>query len=217
MKPIGRLHVLTDYHFQQRHSHAQLAQLAIEGGADTVQFREKYAPVRHVLHSADRIALVCREAGIPLIVDDRLDVALAVGASGIHLGQQDLAIPRAREIVPEAFLIGGSATTLEEALRVQDDGADYIGFGPVFPTRSKDSPASVKGVDRLARVCAAVSIPVIAIAGITPERVHSVLATGAWGIAVMSAIVVDSNPLQATRRFRQEIDRFTAQQTRPPD
>lgn len=215
MKPIGRLHVLTDYHFQQRHSHAQLARLVIQGGADMIQFREKYAPVRHALHAADRIAAVCRDEGVPLIVDDRLDVALAVGAQGLHLGQLDLPVSRARRILPAEFVLGASASTLQQALQAQEEGADYIGFGPVFPTHSKDNPASVKGLDTLASVCSVLSIPVIAIAGITAERVRPVLAAGAWGVAVMSAIVVDEDQEAATLRFRREIDQFVAQEPEP--
>lgn len=208
MKSIGRLHVLTDFHFQQGLSHAQLAEKAIAGGADTIQFREKYAPVRHTLYSAERTAAVCHREGVLLIVDDRLDVAQAAGAGGLHLGQQDLPVSRARQVLPPGFVLGATATNLEQARLAQEEGADYIGFGPVFPTRSKDSPASVKGLTVLASVCAALSIPVIGIAGITPERVRPVLAAGAWGVAVMSAIVLDKDPTDATRRFRREIDLF---------
>lgn len=203
---VGRLHVLTDYHFQQRFSHAELAALAVKGGADTVQFRDKGNDVRHVLRQAQETARVCNERQIPLIIDDRVDVALAVQADGVHLGQLDLPVAAARRILGRERIVGASATTIDQALRAEDDGADYIGFGPVFPTSSKANPASVKGLAGLRDVCRAVAVPVIAIAGITVERIEMVLEAGAHGAAVMSAISLAADPAEATRRFRLRLD-----------
>lgn len=208
---VGRLHVLTDFHFQQRFSHAELAQLAISGGADTVQFRQKAGTPRDWLPCLRPVVRVCREAGVPVLVDDRLDLALAAGTDGVHLGQLDLPIKEAR-VVMDAFpgpvrLLGATATTAAEALAAEADGADYIGFGPVYPTGSKASPASVKGLRGLAEACRAVSIPVIAIAGITPERVPEVLRAGAWGVAVMTAVTTADDPEAATAAFREALER----------
>lgn len=208
---VGRLHVLTDFHFQQRHSHAALARLAVAGGADTVQFRQKAGTVRDLLANLRPVVAVCREAGVPLVVDDHLDLALAVGADGVHLGQLDLPVADARAVLDRCGgptrLVGATATTAEEAAAAEAAGADYVGFGPVFPTGSKANPASVKGLAGLARACAAVRIPVVAIAGITPERVRAVLEAGAHGVAVMTAVTTAPDPWAATARFREEIER----------
>jgi thiamine-phosphate pyrophosphorylase len=207
---IGRLHVLTDFLFQQRFSHAELATAAAAGGADTIQFRQKDGGVRPRLVELRRTVEACRQAGVPLLVDDHVDLALVVGASGVHVGQYDLPVDAVRSIVPPAFIIGASATSASDALAAERAGADYIGFGPVFPTGSKRNPASVKGLYGLQAACEAVSIPVIAIAGITPERVREVLDAGAHGVAVMTAISTASDPIEATGRFRRQIDGWLA-------
>jgi len=192
---IGRVHIITDYYFQQRWPASQLARLAIEGGADTIQFRQKRGPVTHKLHEAERVSRICATAGVPLIVNDEIAIGLAVGAAGIHLGQLDFPIGVARRILPTGMILGATCTTLAEARHAVDEGADYLGFGPVFHTSSKDNLASVKGLDGLSRVCAAVDVPVIAIAGITPERVPEVLAAGAYGVAVMTVVSLASDPV----------------------
>ncbi|HET6568558.1 MAG TPA: thiamine phosphate synthase [Rhodothermales bacterium] len=200
--------MLTDFHFQQRYSHAELARQAIAGGADTIQFRQKTGEIRAVLHEAELAARVCRDAGVPLLVDDRVDLTLAIDAEGVHLGQLDLPVAIARKVLGPEAVIGATATTVRHALRAQDEGADYIGFGPVFETRSKANPASVKGLEGLAEVCAAVSIPVIAIAGITVERVRPVMEAGAYGFAVMSAVTTAPSPTEAAAAFRLELEQF---------
>ncbi len=206
MPRLGRLHVLTDFHLQQRFSHAELARRAVAGGADTIQFRQKAGGVRHKLHEARRVAAVCAEADVPLIIDDHLDVALAVGADGVHLGRRDFPIGEARQILGPGAILGATATTAQHARRAETAGADYVGFGPVFPTRSKDRPAAVKGLRGLTAACRAVDIPVIAIAGITPERVRPALEAGAYGVAVLSGVVCADDPEAAASRFRRALD-----------
>lgn len=213
---VGRLHVLTDFHFQQRFSHADLARLALRGGADVIQFRQKMGTVRHQLHEARRVAAVCRDFGATLLIDDRLDLTLAVVADGTHLGQTDFPIADARRILGPDAILGATATTLVQARKAEADGADYIGFGPVFPTHSKMNPASVKGLEGLATTCASVSIPVIAIAGITAERIADVLAAGAYGVAVMTAITCSPDPEAATRQFRAALDVALYDKARQP-
>jgi len=207
---IGRLHILTNIRLQKQFSHAELARLACEGGANVIQFRQKEGTVRERLTMLLDVAAVCTATGVQLIVDDHLDLALAVGADGVHLGQQDLPVETARTILDRlsgpTHLIGATCTTTEQARIAEKFGADYIGFGPVFPTTSKANPASVKGLEGLAEVCAAVSIPVIAIGGITVERVRSVLEAGAHGVAVLSAVVSAGQPKRASALFREEID-----------
>jgi thiamine-phosphate pyrophosphorylase len=205
-KVLGRLHVITDFHMQQRFSHAELAERAIRGGADSIQFRQKHGGIRNMLIGADNVQGVCREAGVPLIVDDRIDVALSVEAAGVHLGQRDFPIGKARAVVGPDVLVGATATTAEQAASAYEAGADYIGFGPVFPTSSKRNPESVKGPEGLAAACEAVPIPVLAIGGITPDRVQPVLEAGAHGVAVLSAIVATDDPETAANRFRTVMD-----------
>lgn len=203
---LGRLHVITDFHMQQRLSHAELARFAIRGGADTIQFRQKHGGVRNQLISARETRAVCSDASTPLIVDDRLDITLAIDADGVHLGQQDFPIDEARAVLGPDVIIGATCTKTSQVVTAYEQGADYIGFGPVFKTRSKRNPDSVKGLRRLADACDAVPIPVIAIGGITHDRVRSILEAGAYGVAVLSAVVTATNPERATARFRAAID-----------
>ena len=208
--PVGRLHVLTDFHFQQRLSHAEVARLSAAGGADTVQFRHKTGTARDRLAGLRPTVAACRAAGVPCLVDDHLDLALAAGADGVHLGALDLPVADARAVLDRlgGGLVGATATTAEAAREAGAAGADYVGFGPVFPTSSKANPASVKGLAGLARACAAVRVPVIAIAGVTPERVGPCLDAGAWGVAVMTAVTTAPDVEAAAARFREAVERW---------
>ncbi|MFB6099403.1 MAG: thiamine phosphate synthase [Salinibacter sp.] len=205
-KQIGRLHVLTDFHLQQDFDHAELAQFAIRGGADTIQFRQKHGGIQNKLVQARSVATVCADASTTLIVDDRIDVAQAVDAAGVHLGQRDFPLDAARSVLGEEMIIGATATDTQQAVEAYELGADYIGFGPVFPTSSKRNPKSVKGPEGLSDACEAVPIPVIAIGGITHDRVRTALEAGAHGVAVLSAVATATDPEQATARFRASID-----------
>ena len=207
--PVGRLHVLTDFHFQQRLSHAEVAREAAAGGADAVQFRQKAGTVRARLANLRPVVAACRAAGVACLVDDHLDLALAAHADGVHLGALDLPVGAARAILDRwgGGLVGATATTAAGARAAEAAGADYVGFGPVFPTGSKASPASVKGLAGLAAACAAVRVPVLAIAGVTPERVGPCLEAGAWGVAVMTAVTTAPDPAAATAAFREALER----------
>jgi len=202
---IGRLHIITDFYLQQQISHAELAIQAIEGGADVIQFRQKRGGIRNKLIAARKLKIVCEEAGVPLIINDHLNIAQALGA-GAHLGQDDFPLPEAREILGSGVIIGATATTAEQARQAYEDGADYIGFGPVFTTQSKFNRSSTKGVEGLAAACDAVPIPVIAIAGITSDRVQPALDAGAHGVAVLSAVATADSPKRATARIRAALD-----------
>ncbi len=203
---IGRLHVLTDFHLQQQRSHAELARLVIRGGADTVQFRQKHGGIQNILIEARKVAKVCQDASIPLLIDDRVDVAQATDASGVHLGQEDFPIDEARAILGPDAIIGATATKTAQVAEAYQMGADYIGFGPVFPTTSKRNPKSVKGPEGVRDASEAVPIPIIAIGGITHDRVRPALEAGAHGVAVLSAICTANSPERATARFRAAID-----------
>jgi len=203
---VGRLHVLTDFHLQQEHSHAELARMAIRGGADSIQFRQKHGGIQNLLIEARSVAQVCRDASIPLIVDDRVDVMQAVDAAGVHLGQRDFPVDEARALLGPGVTIGATATKKHQVVDAYEMGADYVGFGPVFPTTSKRNPKSVKGPEGVHEASEAVPIPIIAIGGITHDRVRPALAAGAYGVAVLSAVCTANNPERATARFRAAID-----------
>lgn len=200
-KSIGRLHVITDTMLQSRYSHFELARMAIAGGADTIQFRQKTGSTREMIEAARGLIGLCKKTGAAFIVNDRLDVAIAAEADGVHLGQDDFPIPLARKLIGDDKLIGGSAATLEEAKKCLEDGADYVGFGPVFPTSSKNDAGPVSGVETLIRVVQDIPLPIIAIGGVNAKNAPDVMRAGAHGIAVISAVCCQANPEQATRRL----------------
>jgi thiamine-phosphate pyrophosphorylase len=152
------------------------------------------------------MAAVCRKAGVPLIVNDRIDVAIAADADGVHLGQSDFPIPLARRLLGEEKIIGGSAATMEEARICLAEGADYVGFGPVYTTGSKDDAGPVSGPSVLRQVVETIPLPIIAIGGITVDNVPEVMRAGAHGIAVISAVCCQLDPEGATRSLREALE-----------
>ncbi|MBM4430478.1 MAG: thiamine phosphate synthase, partial [Chloroflexi bacterium] len=181
------LYVLTDAGLSRGRSHLQVVRAAIEGGATAIQYREKQASTRCQLEEALALRRLTREAGVPFIVNDRLDVALAAEADGLHVGQDDLPATIARRWMGRDKILGVSATNLQEALQAEQDGADYLGAGPVFATPTKADAAPPMGVEGLAEICRRVSIPVVAIGGINAENAAAVIKAGADGVAVISA------------------------------
>jgi len=200
---IGALHVLTDTLLQSRFSHVELAEMAAAGGADVIQFRQKRGSTRELIETAIRMKRACQEKGVALIVNDRIDVAIAARADGVHLGQEDFPIPLARELLGKDCIIGGSAATVEEAKKCLAEGADYVGFGPVFPTGSKDDAGPVSGTHVLKQIVEMIPLPIVAIGGIGLENTSAILQAGAHGIAVISAVCCQDDPRQATRRLRE--------------
>ena len=152
MEKIGELHVITDTTIQSRFTHAELAAMAIAGGADTIQFRQKDGSTRELIESAQAVQSVCGAHKISLIVNDRADIALAVEATGAHFGQDDLPITVGRRILPPEMIIGASARTEEKILEAISAGADYIGFGPIYQTASKPDAELPKGLEALRRM-----------------------------------------------------------------
>lgn len=206
VKPIGRLHVITDTVLQARFSHEELARLAIAGGAGAIQFRQKQGSTRELIETARAMQAVCRRLRVPLIVNDRLDVALAVEADGVHLGQDDFPMAQAREILGPEKIIGGSASTLEEARLCQGQAVDYIGLGPVYPTGSKADASPAGGLDLVRRVARELALPVIAIGGIGAANAAEVRAAGAHGVAVISAVCCQDDPSAAATALLRALD-----------
>lgn len=203
----GRLHVLTDIHIQDRHGHRQLAAMAAAGGADVLQFRDKRPlTTRELMELAAGLPNAVAGGQCQLLVNDRVDVACAIGAAGVHLGRDDLPVAIARRLLPPGSLIGGTANSLDEAIAVAATGVDYLGVGPIYGTRTKANPAPVMGLDTLAAIVRAVPQPVIAIGSITAQRIAEVMATGAHGVAVVSAVVCAPDPVAATARCREALN-----------
>lgn len=177
---------------------------AVQGGATAVQLRDPAATGRELCELA--AALVARLAGtgVPLLVDDRLDVALAAGADGVHLGQSDVPAPDARRLAGPGFLIGWSVhdeRELDEVRRWPAGTVDYLGIGPVFPTRTKADAKEPLGVDGLRALVATSPLPCVAIGGISLQRAAEVWATGVAGLAVVSAVCSADDPADAARRL----------------
>jgi thiamine-phosphate diphosphorylase len=177
----------------------RLAGLAMAGGASVVQLRDKRGAAADTLFLAREIAALCRPAGAFFVVNDRVDVALAAGADGVHLGQRDLPVDAARRIAGDRLIVGCSTNTIEEAKGAIDAGADYVGVGAMFPTSSKHDTRPA-GLERLRTIRAAVRAPIVAIGGITPENAGSVIEAGADMIAVIGALANATDPA-ATARF----------------
>ena len=201
MKKIGRLHVITDTALQSKFSHLELARMAIAGGADTIQFRQKEGSTRKLIEIAQQLKQICTGMGVTFIVNDRLDVAIASDSDGVHLGQDDFPILLARDLLGDQKIIGGSAVTLEEARKCLDEGADYVGFGPVYPTTSKADAGPVAGINLMKEVIDKVPLPLIAIGGVNKDNTPEVIRAGAHGIAVISAVCCQQDPEQATREL----------------
>ena len=205
MKNIGVLHVITDTALQSRFTHAELAELASEGGADTVQFRQKHGTTRELIAMAQDMQTICVQHKVPLIVNDRADIALAVGATGTHFGQDDMPVSIGRQILSTKAIIGASARTEDKILEAISEGADYIGFGPIYGTTSKSDAEMPKGLERLRRMCDIAACPVIAIGGISVQTAGDVIRAGAHGIAVISAVCAHPEPTVATQALLNEI------------
>jgi len=199
---LPKLYALTDARLSGL-SHAEQLRLLAAGGARLIQLREKHAGPREFARDAAAAVAVARSLGVLVVVNDRVDIALACGADGVHLGQDDLDPSAARRLVGPDFLIGYSTHTLEQALAAARLPVDYVAFGPVFPTSTKERPDAVVGLELLRRVRDALdpALPLVAIGGITTENARRVLAAGADSVAVASALV--GAPDEIERRTRE--------------
>jgi thiamine-phosphate pyrophosphorylase len=162
---------------------------AIRGGATMVQLREKTWTTRDLVEAGRRLLAITRPTDVPLIINDRVDVALAIDADGVHVGQDDLPVPEARRLLGPDKIVGTSAGTVEEARQAEVDGADYIGVGSIFATSSKADAGDAIGPEALRRIREAVHIPIVAIGGITAANAAAAIAAGAHGVAVIAAVV----------------------------
>jgi thiamine-phosphate pyrophosphorylase len=204
---LWRLHVLTDSKASRGRSHLQVAEAAIAGGADVLQLRDKEAPSGRLYLEALQLRMLTRDAKVPFIVNDRLDIALAVDADGVHVGQADLPASVVRKIMGPGKILGVSVATVEEAIRAEKDGADYLGVGPVFEARgTKPDTVEPLGVDCIARIRRRCRLPIVAIGGIHADNARKVREAGADGVAVISAIVSADDISSATGRLKRILE-----------
>ncbi len=189
-----RVIVITDARQAGARGVESVVAAALRGGARAVQLREKVAGAGEVLGLARRLRVMTRDAGALFFVNDRLDLALATDADGVHLGPRDLPVALVRAAAPEGFLIGYSTDDPVRARQAVADGADYIGCGTVWATSSKEDAGRTIGISGLARVAASVPVPVIAIGGITPTRTAELRGSGATGVAVVGAVMSSPSP-----------------------
>lgn len=200
--PDYSLYLVTDRQLSQGRAVAAIVAAAVAGGVTCVQLREKSCSTREFLDEARTVRAVLQGTGVPLIINDRVDVALAVGADGVHLGQTDMPIRDARRLVGADMLIGVSAECVDDAVRAEAEGADYIGVSPVFATPTKTDTAPPLGLDGVAAIRAVVSIPVVGIGGISALNAAAVIRAGCHGVAVVSAIVAAQDPRRAAAELK---------------
>lgn len=188
----------------------EIAAAAVDGGVGVVQLRDKGLSVRDRLANGREVRELTRDAGVPLIINDRVDLAQAIDADGVHLGDDDLPVAVAREILGDDAIIGRSASFVEDAVAAEESGADYLGVGSVYATGSKgDIPDDeyAIGTERVRAIADAVSIPIVGIGGITADNAGEVAAAGADGVAVISAITKADDPEAATEALGDAVER----------
>lgn len=201
------LHVLADDDPRWRWSPLEQAHAACEGGAAVVQLRVKHATDREALRWGEAIREATRRTGVCFVMNDRFDLALALGADAVHLGQDDLPPARVRAAAGPALAIGRSTHDDAELARAQGEPVDYVAFGPVFETSSKQTQHAARGLERLAAAAAHVQPrPLVAIGGIDLSTIAAVIAAGARGVAVLSAVAGAADPVLATRRLVQALE-----------
>ena len=194
-------YAVTDRHWLNGRTLYSQVEEALKGGATFIQLREKELDEEHFLEEAKEIKELCRRYQVPFVINDNVEIALAVDADGVHVGQSDMEAGDVRAKLGPDKMIGVSAQTVEQAVMAEQNGADYLGVGAVFPTGSKADALEVSH-DTLIAICKAVKIPVIAIGGISKENILELSGSGVCGIAVISAIFAKDDIEEAARELR---------------
>ena len=201
------LYAVTDRHWLGNQTLLEQVQEALDGGATCIQLREKQLDEENFLKEAIEIQKLCKQYHVPFIVNDNVEIAKDMHADGIHVGQSDMEALDVRKALGNDVILGVSAQTVEQAKKAEAHGADYLGVGAVFPTGSKDDADDVSH-ETLKAICEAVSIPVIAIGGITQDNVKELAGSGIVGIAVISAIFAQKDITQATKDLKQATEQM---------
>ena len=202
------LYIITGAYPELGRNHLDVARAALEGGADVIQLRAKELGGREILELSLKIREMVDSSGRDclFVVNDRVDVAMAAGACGVHLGQGDLPAADARALIGRDMVLGISAMTPEMAEKAQDEGADYLGVGPAYPTPTKADAGFAIGTEGIRKTKQAVDVPVVAIGGINQNNAEQVMETGVDGIAVISAVATAENMLEAVISLRRSVD-----------
>lgn len=198
------LYAVTDRHWLDGRTLKEVVLESLEGGVTMLQLREKHLDEAHFLEEAKELQALCRSWHVPFLINDNVEIALAMDADGVHVGQSDMAAGDVRKKLGDDKIIGVSAQTVEQALLAEKAGADYLGVGAVFPTSSKDDANEVS-YETLKAICSAVSIPVVAIGGITQENVHQLAGSGICGAAVISAIYAKPDIKKAAEELKKAV------------
>ena len=196
------VYLVTDRRNKTDEEFLNIIEEAIKGGTTIVQLREKTASTKEFYDLALKVKEITSRYDVPLLINDRIDIALAVDSEGVHIGQDDMPAGIAREIIGEDKILGVSASTVEEAKKAEIDSADYIGSGAVFPTATKDDADSVSE-EELKEIVDSIDIPVVAIGGITIENAHTLKASGIAGFSVVSAIMSAEDPKVASKKLKE--------------
>ena len=189
-----RLYAITDRHWLNGRSLKEVVKESLDGGVTFLQLRDKNSDDETFLQEAAELQELCRDYKVPLIINDNVEIALKMNADGVHVGQSDMEAGAVREKLGPDKILGVSARTVEQALLAQERGADYLGVGAVFET--------------LKAICEAVSIPVVAIGGITAENISQLKGTGICGVAVISAIYAQNNIKEAAEELKEAVDKI---------
>ena len=210
MKLDLSLYLVTDKRNKTDEEFLEIIEEAIKGGTTVVQIREKEGESLDFYNLALKVKEITSKYNVPLIVNDRIDVALAIKSEGVHIGQTDMPADVARSLIGDEMILGVSASTVKEARKAEKDGADYIGTGAVFPTATKDDAPSITK-DDLKEVTGSINIPTVAIGGITLENASELAGTGIAGISVVSAIMNSEDPKTASENllkiYNEKIDK----------
>ena len=198
------LYAVTDRAWVGTKSLYEQVKEALENGVTCVQLREKELDESDFLKEAEQISALCKEYKVPFIVNDNVNIAIACKADGIHIGQEDMELTNVRKLVGEDMIIGVSAHTVEEAIKAQEGGADYIGIGAVFATSTK-TDVDVLSFETLKSICEAVDIPTVAIGGIKKDNICKLKGSGIDGVAVVSAIFAANDIATATKELLLEV------------
>ena len=202
------LYLITDRHQSGGRPLAEVVRRALEGGVKAVQLREKDLSTAALYRLAEELRRLTAEFNARLIINDRPDVALATGADGVHIGVNSLPVAAVRRVIGKGKLIGYSAHGLDEALRVQAEGADFVTFSPLYPTPSKAAYGEPCGVKKLADAAAVLNIPIIALGGISPANITEALSADIQGVAVISAVLAASDPRGAAASLLKKIEEY---------
>ncbi len=209
------LYLVTDRGLSRGRSTLEIVQAAVSGGVTVVQLREKTAETRIFIEEALTIRRYLKERRIPLIINDRIDVAQAVSADGVHLGQKDMPIGLARKILGDSMIIGISAESPADAVAAEKAGADYLGASPIYATPTKTDTAPALGLEGLRQIRESVGLPLVGIGGLNADNAARVIEHGADGVAVVSAIVSADDPGKAARALFDIVSGAKSRQSMP--